>query len=115
MNRGIITWGIGSFFAHTPTWAKKIIIATVSIIVAIYMVVLTDPNIFGVAFYSFWTEYSLKIGFFISIVCQAIGVKCPLDKSGKPVTQPADRPAIADTTCTVDNNKVIEPVNGPAN
>lgn len=103
METGIITWGLKSFYAHTPTWAKHIITAVVSIIVGIYGAILINPAMFGPQFYSFWTEYSLKIGFIIVVACQATGVKCPLDKNGNPVTQPADRLSIADpSSCKTD-------------
>jgi len=86
---GATTWGLKSYFAHTPDWAKKLagIIAVACLGTTITLQqagVIPDKYAFALS----------VVTLALTKACDFFGVHCPLDENGKVVPNIVDQPLI---------------------
>ena len=87
MKTGIVTWGVKSFYAHTPTWAKHAILIIFGAFASVLIFDQTNPGIIPANI-----DHYIIIATPVLMLCfKAFGIKFPVNDAGTPVSAPADQ------------------------
>lgn len=84
---GIVTIGVKSFMAHTPTGAKKAILIVCGVASVVAGWFFANPTVLPPKYQALL----LAAAPIAIVVLHSLGIKCPFDANGNPIEQPADQ------------------------
>lgn len=83
MESGVVTWGLKSFYARTPLWAKHIILIIFGAFASVLIFDQANPGLIPAG-----AEHYIIIATPVLMLCfKAFGIKCPINTQTSTTTE----------------------------